>query len=151
MNQNSEEFANLHDCKVHETLFSNFSSVYNFLYFKRVITPREKNCIPVKNSDKYAHLHSISFITTTIQKILLRRFRGVAMTNCIRSTCIFNFGQSFRFKRYITPKKKIWITIFCRYANLHSTYFITTKCHEILLIGLRGVAKTKKNPGLMEG
>ena len=41
-----------------------------------------------------------------------------------------------------TPRKKIELKISCGYAHLHIMSFITTKFHEILLSGFRGVALT---------
>ena len=48
---------------------------------------------------------SFIHVTTKFQEILLSGFRGVALTNCFSS--IFNFGQISKFKKGVTPKKKL--------------------------------------------
>ena len=56
-----------------------FSSIFQFRQiskFKKRVIQRKKNEI----SCKYAYLHTMSFITTKFQEILLRSFRGVALT-----------------------------------------------------------------------
>ena len=57
---------------------------------------------------------------------------------------IFHFGQISKFKKGVTPRKKNGIKISCGYAHLHIMSFISTKFHEILLSGFRGVALTRK-------
>ena len=60
-----------------------FSSIFHFgqiSKFKKGVNPRKHG---IKISYGYAHLHIMSFITTKFQKILLSRFRGVALTNCV--------------------------------------------------------------------
>ena len=47
----------------------------------------------------------MSFITTKFQENLLSSFRGVASTNCFSS--ILYFGQISRFKKGVTPRKRI--------------------------------------------
>ena len=47
----------------------------------------------------------MSFITTKIHEILLSGFREIALTNCFSS--IFYFGQISKFKKGITPRKKL--------------------------------------------
>ena len=44
----------------------------------------------------------MSFITTKFHEILLSDFSGVVHANCI-----FNFGQISKFKKGVTPRKKI--------------------------------------------
>ena len=56
---------------------------------------------------------------------------------------IFHFGQISKFKKGVTPGKN-WINISCGYAHLHIMSFITTKFHEILSSGFRGVELTRK-------
>ena len=84
----------------------------------------------------------MSFLTTKFQEILLSGFRGVTLTNCFSS--IFHFGQISKFRKGVTQRKKNWIKIFCGYAHLHIMTFLTTKFHEILLSGFRGVLLTRK-------
>ena len=91
-------------------------------------------------SCKNAHLHIMSFITTKFHTILLSGFSGVVLTNCFSS--IFHFRQFSKFKKGVTPRKKNGIKISCGYAHLHIMSFITTKFHEILFSGFRGVALT---------
>ena len=55
-----------------------------------------------------------------------------------------------KFQKGRNSKKKNWNIISCGYAHLHIMSFITTKFHEILLSGFRGVALTRKT-GLMDG
>ena len=43
----------------------------------------------------------MSFIFTKFQEILLRGFRGVALTNCVE------FGQISKFKKGVTPRNKM--------------------------------------------
>ena len=83
----------------------------------------------------------MSFTTTKFHEILLSVFRGVALTNCFSS--IFLFGEIFKFEKGNSEKKN-WIKISCGYAHLHIMSFITTKFHEILLSGFRGVALTRQ-------
>ena len=81
-----------------------------------------------------------NFITTKFQEILLSGFRGDALTNCFRR--IFHYGQIFKFKKVVTPRKKIEskFPVDMRiYTFLHNYKF-----HEILLSGFRGVAVTRK-------
>ena len=90
-------------------------------------------------SCKNAYIHIMSFITTKFQVILLRNFRGVALT---RKTEV-----SFIFAKFLSSKRALlWEKngnkISCGYAHLHIMSFITTKFHEILLSGFRGVALT---------
>ena len=85
-----------------------FSSKFNFgqiSKFKRGIHVAPGKKIYIKISCKYAHLQSLSFITTKFHKILLSAFKGIALTNCFSR--IFNFGQISTFKRGITPSKKM--------------------------------------------
>ena len=83
---------------------------------------RKKNWL--RNSGKYAHLHSMSFITKKFREILLSCFRGVALKNCF-SSISFILAKFLSSKRGITPRKKIKIS--CGYAHLHIMSFITTK------------------------
>ena len=53
----------------------------------------------------YAHLHIMSFITTKFLEILLSGFREVALTNFF--TSIFHFRQISKFKKSVTPRKKM--------------------------------------------
>ena len=80
-------------------------------------------------------------ITTKFHKILLSGFRGVALTNCFSS--IFHFGQISKFKKINFSQKKIESKF---PVDMHiyalSKSYITTKFHEILLSGFRGVALT---------
>ena len=74
------------------------------------------------------------FISTKFHKILLSCFSGVVLKNCFEQYLILvKFLSS---KGGITPRKKK----FSGYAHLHIKSFITTKFHEILLNGFRGVA-----------
>ena len=73
-------------------------------------------------SGGYAYLHFMTFITTKFQEILLSGFRGVALTNCCFSS-IFHFGQIFKFKKSVTPRKKwnqnfLWMCA-CTHYFLH--------------------------------
>ena len=57
-------------------------------------------------------------ITTKFNEILLIGFRGVAVKNCFSSMC--NFGQISKFKKGVTPRKKMnqnfqWITHYVLY------------------------------------
>ena len=54
---------------------------------------------------------------------------------------IFHFGQISKFKKGVTPRKKIS----CGYAHLHIMSFITTKFHEIMLSGFQRSCANKKN------
>ena len=63
-------------------------------------------------------------------------------TDCFSG--IFQYGQISKFKKGVIPRKKKWNKIFCGHAYLHIMSFITTKFHEILLNGFRGVALTRK-------
>ena len=87
---------------------------------KKSIIQEKKNWFKI--SCEYAHVHIMSFITTTFQKILWSGFKGVVLTNCLSS--FFHFDQIFKFKKGVTPRKKNWIKIFCGYAHLNWTYFI---------------------------
>ena len=78
----------------------------------------------------------MSFITTKFHEILLSDFSGVALTNC--NSSIFHFGQISKLKKGVTLRMKIS----CGYAHLHIKSFISTKFHEILFSGFRGVART---------
>ena len=80
----------------------------------------------------------MSFIPKKFHEILLSRFSGVALTNCLSS--IFNFGQILSSKRGITPRKK-WNQIPSGYAHLYIKSFITSK-FQTLLNGFRWVALT---------
>ena len=66
------------------------------LLFKKI-----KSAFPLKN----AYLHIMSFITTKFHVILFSGFSGVVLTNCFSS--IFHFGQIFKFKKGVIPRKKI--------------------------------------------
>ena len=90
-----------------------------------------KSAFPVKTH---------TFIMTTFHKNLLSSFSGVVLTNCFSS--IFNFSQISKFQKGHYSQKKNWSRIFCGYAHLQIKSFITTKFHEILLSGFRGVALT---------
>ena len=57
------------------------------------------------------------------------------------------FFHSFILVKFLSSKRvqfqeKNWNTISCGYAFLHIMSFITTKFHEIMLSGLRGIALT---------
>ena len=54
---------------------------------------------------------------------------------------MFHFGQFFKFKKGVTRRKKLNQN-FLWYAHLHGMPITTTKFHEILLSGFRGVALT---------
>ena len=101
--------------KFHEILLSGFrgvvltncfSSIFHFRQiskFKKGVTPRKKKGFKI--SCGYAHLHIMSFITTQFHENLLSGFRGVALTNC--SSSIFHFGLISKFKKGVTPRKKM--------------------------------------------
>ena len=74
-------------------------SVVSFIFVKF----REKNWI--KMSCGYAYLHIMFFTTTKFQEILLRGFRGVALTNCVSS--IFHFRQITKFNKSVIQRKKM--------------------------------------------
>ena len=81
------------------------SSIFHFgqiSKFKKGVSLRKKIESKFRG---YAHLHSMSFTTTKFQEILLRGFRGVALTNCFSS--IFHFGQISEFKKGVILRKKI--------------------------------------------
>ena len=83
-----------------------FSSIFHFgqiSKFKKGVILRKKNWIKI--SCGYAHLHIMTFITIKFQEILMSGFSRVALTNCFNS--IFHFGQISKFKKGITPWKKI--------------------------------------------
>ena len=66
-------------------------------------------------------------------------------SNCISSNIYF--GQISKFKKGVTPVKKIE----CGYAHLHSMSVITTKIQEILLSGFRSCAdKKNRTDGLTD-
>ena len=62
----------------------------------KLLLKKIKSAFPVK---------IMSFITTKFQEILLSGFRGVALANCFSS--IFHFGQIYKFKKGVTPRKKV--------------------------------------------
>ena len=82
----------------------------------------------------------MSFITTKFREILLSGFWGVALTNCFSSN--FHFRQISKLKKSVIQRKKIESKFSYEYTHLHIISFITTKFHEILLSGFRGVALT---------
>ena len=117
---------------------NSFSSIFHFgkiSKFKKGIIPRKKNRIKI--SYWYAHLHIImSFKTTKFQAILLRGFRGVALTTFFSS--IFILVKFLSSKRHYSEKKnesKFPVDIM---------FFITTNFYEILLSCFWGVALTRK-------
>ena len=80
----------------------------------------------------------MSFTTTEFHEILLSGFTGVVLTDCFRR--IFHVDQISKLKKGVTLRKKwnrnfLWIC---------ASNFITTKFHEILLSGFRGVSLTRK-------
>ena len=77
----------------------------------------------IRISCEYAHLHSMSSITTKFHEILLSSFIGVVLTNYFSS--IFHFGKISNLKRGITPRKKLNPKF---PANMRT--FITTKFHK---------------------
>ena len=62
---------------------------------------REKKRIKI--SCGHAFLYIMFLKTTKCQEILLRGFRGFALTNCF--SCIFHFGQVSKFKKGVIPRK----------------------------------------------
>ena len=83
----------------------------------KLLLKKIKSAFPVR---MHIDLHIMSFITTKFQEIMLSGFRGVALTNCCFSS-IFHFGQIFKFKKSVTPRKKkeskfpvdeCWYTLF---------------------------------------
>lgn len=78
-----------------------------------------------KKSNLNFLVHSMSFITTKLPKVLLNAIWFVP-TNCF--SCIF-------LKRHNPPpqKKTQVIKISCEYEHRHCRSFITTKLHRILL------------------
>ena len=86
-----------------DILFQLYLAFLPNFYVQKERNSERKNWIKITCG--YAHLHIMSFITTTFQEILLRSFRGVALTNCFSS--IFHFCQISKFKKCVTPRKRI--------------------------------------------
>ena len=84
----------------------------------------------------------MSFITKKFHEILLSGFKGVVLTNWFRS--IFHFGQISKFKKGVTPRILIETKFPVDMRIYTNMSFITTKFHEILSSGFRGVALTRK-------
>ena len=76
--------------------FEKYLSFWPNFKFKKGITLRKKLN---QNSCKYAHLHIMSFITTTFHKIMLSGFRGVALT---RKTGLMDWLTEGRVKNIIS-------------------------------------------------
>ena len=116
-----------------DKLFSVVSFILvKFLSSKSVI-PRQK-----MESKFPVDIHIYILCPSLLQSFRKFCFRGVALTNCFSSILISKVQKGCN-----TEKKK-WIKISCVYAHLHIMSFITTKFHEILLSGFRGVALTRK-------
>ena len=137
--------------KFHEILLSGFrgvaltncfSSIFHFgqiSKFKKGVIPRKKwnqNFLWICTSTHYVlHYNKVSGNCWAVSEEL--RWQTV-LSN------IFHFGQISKFKKGVTLWKKNWIKISCGYAHLHGMSFTTTKFHEILWRGFRGVGLTRK-------
>ena len=107
-------------------------------FMSKNLDSEKKNWINI--SCRYAHQHGLFFTTTKFKEILFGGFRGVALI--IGFSSIFHFGQISKFKKGVTPRKKIESKL--PMDMLIYTVCPSTKFHEILLSGFRGVALTRK-------
>ena len=118
-------------------------SVVSFIFVKfrsskRGIAPRKKF---ESKCSVDMHIHTLCPSLLKVSRNSVEWFQRICANK--KNSSIFQFGQISKFKKGVTLKKN-GIKISYGYAQLHIMSFITTKFHEILLSGFRGVALTRK-------
>ena len=76
----------------------------NCKYFKMFIDSNA-NIKSEFSMNMHSHVNSMSTLTFKLYTTLLSIYRGVVLTYCFSS--ISNFGQTFKFKRGIIPRKNL--------------------------------------------
>ena len=110
-----------------------------FLSSKRGIAPRKK--IESKCSVDM-HIHTLCPSLLKVSRNSVEWFQRICANK--KNSSIFHFGQISKFKKGVTPRKKME-SKFPVDMHIYTLYmsFITTKFQEILLSGFRGVALTR--------
>ena len=111
------------------------TSCTKYILAKVLIVLSKKNQIRI--SCKYAPVQRMSLSPTKFHEILLSGFRGVRNWETV-SVQYFS-----KFKRCVTPGKKIESEFSSYSAHLHIMFFLNRKFYELLLGGFRGVAQEK--------
>ena len=139
--------------KFHQILLSSFrgqltncfSSIFHFgkiSRYKRGMTPRKNN-----ESEFRPNIQ----ICTSTHHVLQNYKVSLNSVKQFKRSCTvklfqyyISFWQNFQVQNRYNSQEKNWIRILCIYAHLHIMYFITTKFHQILLSGFKGVSMTNK-------
>ena len=82
------------------------------------------------------------FYNNKVPWIFVEQFQR-SCTDKTVSVVQFIMARFLSSNRDIIPRKNLF-KISCEHENIHCMFFITTKFHEILLSGFRGVALTRK-------